>query len=76
MEVGKEDQRDPKCNQKVPQRAPKTRDATREIQKRSPGGGLRPQSRPRGPTSDFWLFESLLGEPSGDPPAEAVGARK
>ena len=44
----KADQKGHRCTQKGPQRASKTRDATREIQKRSPGGGPRPQRRPRG----------------------------
>ena len=39
----KADQKGHRCTQKAPQRASKTRDATREIQKRSPGGGPRPQ---------------------------------
>ena len=46
--VVKADQKGRRCTQKGPQRASKTRDATREIQKRSPGGGPRPQRRPRG----------------------------
>ena len=70
------DQKGPRCIQKAPQKASRTRDATREIQKTSPGGGLGAQRRPRGPTSNFCLFESLLWEPSGDPPGGAVGARK
>ena len=70
------DQKGPRCIQKTPQRASTTRDATTRIQKRSPGGGLRPPGRARGPTSDFWLFEGLLGDPSGDPPGRAMGARK
>ena len=44
----KADQKGHRCTQKGPQRASKTRDATRDIQKRSPGGGPRPQRRPRG----------------------------
>ena len=71
-----EDQRGLRCIQKAPQKASRTRDATREIQKRSPGGGLGAQRRPRGPTSNFCLFESLLWEPSGDPLVGAVAARK
>ena len=72
----KADQKGHRCTQKGPQRASKTRDATREIQKRSPGVGPRHQRRPRGPTSNFWLFESLLWEPSGDPPGGAVASPK
>ena len=37
----KADQKGHRCTQKGPQRASKTRDATREIQKRSPGGGAK-----------------------------------
>ena len=44
----KEDQKGPKCIQKWAQEASKTRDATREIQKRTPGGGLGSQRCPRG----------------------------
>ena len=42
----KADQKGHRCTQKGPQRASKTRDATREIQKRSPGGGQGPRGGP------------------------------
>ena len=44
----KADQKRHRCPQRGPQRASKTKDATREIQKRPPGGRPRPQRRPRG----------------------------
>ena len=42
----KADQKGHRCTQKGPQRASKTRDATREIQKRSPGGAQGPRGTP------------------------------
>ena len=44
----KEDQKEPKCIQRGPQKASQIREATREIQRRAPGGALGPQRRPRG----------------------------
>ena len=44
----KADQKGHRCTRKGPQRASKTKESTREIQKRSPGGGPRPQRSPRG----------------------------
>ena len=42
----KADQKGHRCTQKGPQRASKTRDATREIQKRSRGGAPGPRGAP------------------------------
>ena len=57
----KEDQRGPRCTQRGPQRASMTRDAPSEAQKRSPGGGPRPQRRSRSSTKpeslkNQWVF--------------------
>ena len=45
----KEDGNKPRCIQKGPQRASKTRDASREIHKRSPGGEAKPPEAPQRP---------------------------
>ena len=45
--VVKANQKGHRCTQKGPQRASKTRDATREIQKRSPGGWAKAPEAPQ-----------------------------